>query len=227
MKVSLMVVLSILLLTGCQSLSHLERLKKQSGLRGYDPAIQRPYMGNIAGKVQIHLYSDFQCPSCKRLDDNLLLTVSQFSNVKVIRHEFPLDGNCNKLLIYQKIMGQNLHDFACQSAALALCKPNQYWSIHDRLYEHQREFGPKMFQKIAAYFKISPKEMAQCIDLKGDRIKTIRQQINNTLKQHATLNCTPYIIINDKEHLSGIQSVEALKTAIQSSGGKVHLSQKK
>ena len=67
--------------------------------------------GNTLGAekpaVTVELYSDFVCPLC--YINNLMIhqAVHEFSNIKVVHHNFPFDKECNKVIEI------NMHPKAC------------------------------------------------------------------------------------------------------------------
>lgn len=188
--------------------------------RGFDKNSGLAFMGNENGTVIVELYSDFQCHACKLLDEKFAEVITDFSNVKVIRHEFPLDGGCNKLLLYQKVIGQNLHDFACNSAALALCNKDKYWEIHDYLYQNQEKIGSELFIEIAEKFEITKDEMNKCFEEEGDIFNFLKNHINQSLQTHKEINRTPYYLINNKHYFGANSTKEELKKILIEAGGK-------
>ena len=59
--------------------------------------------------------------------------VSEFSNVKVVHHNFPFDKECNPYITV------NMHPGACFMSKAAIAARNQgnYWGMSSMLYENQ------------------------------------------------------------------------------------------
>ena len=102
--------------------------------------------GNTLGAekpaVTVELYSDFVCPLC--YINNLMIhqAVHEFSNIKVVHHNFPFDKECNKVIEI------NMHPKACFMArgAIAARKQGNYWEMSSLLYENQPTNMEKMLK---------------------------------------------------------------------------------
>ncbi|MBN2694883.1 thioredoxin domain-containing protein [bacterium] len=191
-------------------------LDEIDSIRFFDDKNLIAKIGNPKADVVIELFSDYLCPACKTLDENLFEAISSFNNVLLIRYEFPLDGECNKLLFYQKMMGKNLHNNACSAASTAICGKNSYWKIHDELYHNQKDITGVFVEDMAKKYNIDK----ECIYEGGVGFESIRKTINEKLKEYKNINKTPYYIINKTEHLSGSKSVDELKEILRKAGAK-------
>ena len=61
--------------------------------------------------IRIHIFSDFQCPACKRLNDVIhRLSMSYKDKVDMQYFFYPLDSHCNKA------MKRPMHPLACKAA---------------------------------------------------------------------------------------------------------------
>lgn len=83
--------------------------------------------------VSIVVFSDFQCPLCKRAAAFYEELVLQYpKQIRLIYKSFPLDISCNRQ------MKNPLHHYACQAAELAACAgeqaPGLFWRAHDELF---------------------------------------------------------------------------------------------
>ncbi|MCA9507069.1 MAG: thioredoxin domain-containing protein [Myxococcales bacterium] len=86
--------------------------------------------------LRITIFSDFQCPFCKILGNEIEKISSRYRGKLNVRYLFfPLDSKCNDKLSSQ------MHPFACAAARLAYCAKNNFVSIHDQLYEHQTDLS--------------------------------------------------------------------------------------
>ena len=114
-------------------------IKKQKAILKYRDIKYNPYRvkGNTLGAenadVVIELYSDYVCPLCYIHNIMLHQAVKEFSNIKVVHHNFPFDKECNPYI------SVNMHPNACFMARGAIAARNQgnYWEMSSLLYEIQ------------------------------------------------------------------------------------------
>ena len=90
-------------------------------------------LGNENGDVVIELYSDYVCPLCYIHNIMLHQAVKEFSNIKIIHHNYPFDKECNPYI------SVNMHPNACFMARGAIAARNQgnYWEMSSLMYENQ------------------------------------------------------------------------------------------
>ncbi len=139
-----------------------DKSKEQSGLKEsllkqYDslenlgnPKIDSPYR-LISGAekfsdtpIQISIFSDFQCPACRALGEQLHPLLARYKGQLNIQYFFyPLDMSCNSK------MTSAMHPFACQAAYLASCLPQKFLQIHDELFLNQENFSTEWLQNLA------------------------------------------------------------------------------
>ena len=106
-------------------------IRKSKEMKKYFEMEENPYRihGNTLGAenadVVVDLYSDFGCPMCYITNIMLHKAVQEYSNVKVVHHNFPFDKECNRELQY------TMHPGACYMAraALAAGKQGDYWGM--------------------------------------------------------------------------------------------------
>jgi protein-disulfide isomerase/uncharacterized membrane protein len=115
---------------------HVKRVKE---LQRYHKMKFNPYRvsGNTLGEenanVVVELYSDYVCPLCYVHNIMLHKAVKEFSNVRIIHHNYPFDKECNPYI------GFSMHPNACFMAkgAIAARKQGNYWEMASLLYENQ------------------------------------------------------------------------------------------
>ena len=80
-----------------------------------------PAMGPNDAKVKVIVYSDFQCPVCRRAVEPLKALVRAAGDVQVIWRNHPLA----------------MHDRAepAARAAMAAFRQGKFWEMHDRIFE--------------------------------------------------------------------------------------------
>jgi len=89
--------------------------------------------GNPEAKLKIVVFSDFQCPFCKKAAFSLHTLLPSFKNeVWVAFKNFPLDPTCNPLVQHK------MHPYACSLARLSVCanKKGKFWEYHDQVFMH-------------------------------------------------------------------------------------------
>jgi protein-disulfide isomerase len=88
----------------------------------------RPFKGPSDAKVVVVDYSDFQCPHCRQLDQNLRRFISAYPQVRFVAKHFPL--------------GQ-IHPWAELAHQAAECahrlKPEAYWTVHHAIFDQQEQ----------------------------------------------------------------------------------------
>lgn len=134
----LILVSSFLLYSGI-TYNFVPHVKKIKELQKYHNMKFNPYRakGNALGSenadVVIELYSDYVCPLCYVHNIMLHKAVKEFSNIRVIHHNYPFDKECNPYI------GFSMHPNACFMAkgAIAAKKQGNYWEMASLLYENQ------------------------------------------------------------------------------------------
>lgn len=94
--------------------------------------------------IRIHIFSDFQCPACKRLNDVVhRLSMSYKDKLDMQYFFYPLDSNCNKAV------GRPMHSLACKAAYMASCDMEKFQEIHDDIFENQHKLSDKWLENYA------------------------------------------------------------------------------
>lgn len=121
------------------TLNFVPHVKKSQAILKYRKIKFNPYRvkGNTLGEekadVVIELYSDYVCPLCYINNIMLHQAVKEFSNIKVVHHNYPFDKECNPYITI------NMHPNACFMTKGAIAARNQgnYWEMSSLLYENQ------------------------------------------------------------------------------------------
>jgi protein-disulfide isomerase len=90
-----------------------------------------PILGPADAPVQLVVFTDFQCPACRRYAHELHTMVDQYGDkLQVVLKHFPLNEACNPG------MEVDLHPRACDAAyaAEAARKQGKFWPFHDKLF---------------------------------------------------------------------------------------------
>jgi len=165
-----------------------------------DPAIESPFKLNKATEkfsdapIRISIFSDFQCPYCKSVAEQMLPIIEEFKDKINVQYMFyPLDSSCN-----QKMEG-SMHPYACQAAFLAACDEAKFEKIHDHIFANQEKINVENLKKWEADFGLSG-----CFE-NSKNFDVVQQTMSSGLQYE--LRSTPTIIVNGKKLEGLIPSV--------------------
>ena len=151
--------------------------------------------GNPKGDVTLFVFTDFECPFCRRMETELKSILPQMPNLRVVRKDYPLDHKCNELL-----QGRPFHQYACKASMFALCAGQQdaYWTAHDLILDNGHRFEePGVWQDMAKTAGVDWKKMQACMnDTNGPAYKSLKKDLSegNALM----LEGTPSMVINNR-----------------------------
>lgn len=133
--------------------------------------------------IRIHMFSDFQCPYCKLLAEDLEKAARQFPG-KVEAHYFfyPLDSSCNPNI------KSAFHQNACRAAYAAYCSQD-FKKAHDEIYAHQDDLKGDYIDDF-----IKDNNLTTCVES-----KETKEAIVNSIKHGDSkfqVKATPTLIIN-------------------------------
>lgn len=135
--------------------------------------------------IRISVFSDFQCPFCKVVADQMPELARRYGKQVNIQYFFyPLDAKCNS-----NIKGR-FHEHACDAAMLAACDEKKFLEVHDEIFANQEKLESGVLTDIAAKF-----DLKECLNdtNKNKVIEAINQGTKFNLKS------TPTIIVNGKK----------------------------
>lgn len=154
-----------------------------------------PTKGPANAAVTIAVYSDYQCPACRRLEPILQQVMENYpENVKLV----------HMLITY--------HDFSQQAtvAAYAAWEQGKFWEFHEQLFENQQELNSAKVTAIA-------KELKMDLKLFENKMKdpAIQELIDRDMADVGRLGITetPTVYINGK-HLVN-RSFQGFQSAIE------------
>ena len=98
------------------------------------------YQGKLTAPIQLVEYGDYQCPYCG----------SAYLVLKDIQNEFA-DQLC---FIFRNFPLSQIHEHALSAALVAefAARHNQFWPVHDMLFENQNYLGLPLYMQIAKQF---------------------------------------------------------------------------
>ncbi len=157
-----------------------------------DPDQESPYKIHMATKtfseapIRISVFSDFECPFCKVVAEQMPELARRYGNKINIQYFFyPLDNKCNA-----NIKGR-FHANACDAAMLAACDEKKFPELHDEIFANQEKLKSGVLVEIA-----NKHDLKGCFDnteLTNKVITAINQGTKFNLKS------TPTIIVNGKK----------------------------
>lgn len=157
-----------------------------------DPAVESPYKIHMATEkfsdapIRISVFSDFECPFCKVVADQMPELVRRYPKQISIQYFFyPLDNKCNS-----NIKGA-FHQNACDAAMLAACDATKFLAVHDEIFANQEKLKSGVLTEIAQKHGLE-----SCVsneDVKNKVITAINAATQFNLKS------TPTIIVNGKK----------------------------
>jgi len=173
------------------------------------PDAASPFVGGANAKVTIQVFSEFQCPFCKRVVDTMHQVEQEYGNrIKVVWRHMPLPFHKDAPL-------------ASEAAQEAFAQKGNagFWKFHDKLFAQQPDIQRPALEKIAEEQGLDLAKFKAALDSNKHKAKVEADtKIGNT----AGINGTPGFVINGY-FLSGAQPLPAFKKlinrALKESGG--------
>lgn len=157
-----------------------------------DPDVESPYKIHKATEkfadapIRISVFSDFQCPFCKMVAEQMPELVRRYPGKINVQYMFyPLDSKCNS-----NLKGR-MHEAACDAAFLSACSPEKFPELHDEIFENQGKLGEG--STLTDLAKKHGLENCVTDEIKNKVIESINQGTKYNLKS------TPTIIVNGKK----------------------------
>ena len=172
----------------------------------------RPSLGEEDAPVTVVEFADYQCPFCRKF------ALETFDQIK----EDYIDTGKVRFVYKDLPLVQLGHDQAIPMAKAAHCagEQDQYWAMHDKLYDEQRKISPRETAKFggdeipiwANELGLNMNEFNQC--MQSDRYDA---QIQEDLSEAQAVGAsgTPTFFINGKR-VVGAQPYQAFKQVIES-----------
>jgi uncharacterized membrane protein/predicted DsbA family dithiol-disulfide isomerase len=154
--------------------------------------LQSPFFVNperqdyVQAPLRLSIFSDFQCPSCKKLSELLHTLLKEFSSTLSVQYFFfPLDSHCNSQL------KQPMHPYACKAALLASCSSKSFAAIHDDLFFHQKEINDDFMATLEKKYDLSNCQANQ------ENLELIKRNV--ALAVSLKIDSTPTFYLNEKK----------------------------
>lgn len=155
--------------------------------------------GNAEAKLILVEYGDYQCPFCAQAHPIILKLLESFGNkLKFVFRNFPLTQI------------HPMADAAAQTAEFAGAH-QQFWPMHDLIYDNQANLSPALLFELAKQLKLSDSDLEVALKnslyqskVKDDFMSGIQSGVNGT----------PTFFING-QHYKGEYSFEGLSEALE------------
>ncbi len=168
------------------------------------PDAQSPIKGPASAKVTIQIFSDFQCPFCKRVEPTLAELEKEYGGkIRFVWRHMPLPFHADAPLA-----GQAAQEAFKQKGNSA------FWKFHDKLFEAQGSGDDAIkrpaLEKIAGELGLNMDQFKAALDSNAHKAKL---DADTKIGNDAGINGTPAFVINGY-YLSGAQPAAAFKKLI-------------
>ncbi|MEM4246852.1 MAG: DsbA family protein [Candidatus Woesearchaeota archaeon] len=159
---------------------------------GEDPSI-----GPKDAKVEMIIYSDFQCPFCSRVVPTIKKIEEEYGDkIRIVFRNFPLSFHANA----QK---------AAEAGECANAQGN-FWEMHDMMFAHQNALRIEDLKSYAGQLGLDQKKFDACLDNGEMKAEVERDFQDGT---NSGIQGTPGFIING-ERVAGALPFENFKEII-------------
>jgi protein-disulfide isomerase len=161
-----------------------------------------PVKGNAGAKVDIEIFSDFQCPFCGRVEPTVKQVMDTYgSKIKMVWRNYPLPFHQNAMPAAE-----------AASEVFAQGGNEKFWQFHDLLFANQQALTRPDLEKYAEQVGgINMGKFKSALDTNKNK-SAVQADIDAVEKSGARIG-TPSFFINGKL-LQGAQPFDAFKTAI-------------
>ncbi|HXK00873.1 MAG TPA: thioredoxin domain-containing protein [Verrucomicrobiae bacterium] len=147
-------------------------------------------MGNPSAPITLELYSDFMCPHCKHLHEDILpAIIADFvktGKAYLVFREFPLN------------IPQHVYSRPAANYAVAAARIGKYQQACDALFKAQQQWGMtgKVWETVAT--ALTPEEQKKVQALASDPSVLAEVQKDYDLGTRSQINQTPTVIVTYK-----------------------------
>lgn len=147
---------------------------------------QAPYKINAVpgAPLQMAIFSDFECPACRALSEQIPEILVNFKDkIDISYYFYPLDQACNPSV--KRVM----HQHACKAASAVICSPQEkFFELHDMMFNNQSDFGRGFVDRYIQQYNLET-----CVNgaATQDRLKKIIQ-----MADPVGVHSTPTFVLN-------------------------------
>jgi protein-disulfide isomerase len=152
-----------------------------------------PSKGPADAKVTLVEFSDFECPHCRELHEELIAIETKYPDLHVVYKDFPLTG---------------IHPWAQTAAIGGRCayeqNPASFWKVHDEIFDSQDLLSPEnIWDKLVGFAKdagLDVDTFKACLS-SPDAEKAVNA--NHAEGVALDVNSTPTVFINGRPIVGG------------------------
>lgn len=185
--------------------------KPQEATPSVGPVFTGRYrLGPEIAQVRVVIFTDYECPDCKRLEAEIVAKVRADSRFSVSVKQFPLSTGCNHYV------DQDMHPDACWAARAAevagiLGGNDAFWNMSEWLFAHNGSFDEPTLRAAVASFGFDADQFVSMLESPD-----VSSRISADIEEAASLGilgtATPMIFINGVE-LRGWSAPDAFERA--------------
>ncbi|RKY19986.1 MAG: hypothetical protein DRQ55_09110 [Planctomycetota bacterium] len=178
------------------------------------PALTGRYrLGPAVAPLRLVIFSDYQCPDCRTLDDEVEALMAARDDVSVSVRHFPQCTDCNRRF---RSSGINRHKNACWAARAAeaagrLHGVAGFWSMHRWLFSRGASFNEEQLDTGLAGMGFERSEFLQVM-MGSATLDTVERDVEDALA--LGIGGTPFVFLNGVE-FRGWQVQGALARAVE------------
>ncbi|HSL71331.1 MAG TPA: thioredoxin domain-containing protein [Longimicrobiales bacterium] len=171
--------------------------------------------GSNSAPVQLLVFSDFTCPSCRHYTQNVEVPLRaeyiEKNQVQVKYYDFPLGGG-----------GQHRWGFLAARASRCAGDQNKFWEYHDMLFSRQQEWSYRSssptsdFEGYAGQLGLDQRAFQQCLN--SDKHANV-VTANRALGEQLRVSGTPTLFMNGRPLPEEWSDYGKLKARIQEALG--------
>ena len=150
-----------------------------------------PRRGDPNAKLELVLFSDFQCPSCRRFARTVANVREHHRELAVIFKHYPLGKACNSGVRF------DLHPLSCDAAyaAEAARRQGKFWEYHDALFASTEKLEADVLGKLAQDVGLDKSRFDA--DLADARARA-KVEADVALGKKLKIKGTPSVFLNNK-----------------------------
>jgi len=155
-------------------------------------------IGSKDAPIQVVMFTDYQCPDCKRIEGQLAEVMNKRNDVSVVVKHFPLNFDCNDTIGEFKLHGNACWAARAAEAASIVGGQAAWEKMHTWLFSQKGQFTDKDFASSLTALGFNSQEIINV--MMGDKtLATVRE---NCLDGKALgVYFTPMVFINGVEYL--------------------------
>jgi protein-disulfide isomerase len=188
----------------------LDEIIKASHQPQGEPFTGRYRLGPADAPIRLVVFSDFQCPDCRRFEQQVRSVFAERTDMSVSHKHHPFCSDCNPFV------KRNMHPNACWAAraaeAAGMLRGNDgFWHMHRWLFDRGGSFTDAEIKQALAGFGYDVAEFIRVMQ-SPETLELVQADIFEA--RDLGIHRTPMVFINGVE-LRGWHVPTALKTAVE------------